>query len=257
MFKWVGGKGNLVDKIIPKILETHKKTYLEPFLGGGSVMLKLLEVFDGHIFVNDLNTDLIEAWLAIKNNVEALIQDLMQYDTITEEKYVPLRTEFNATPSSIHKSSLFIILNHSSYGGLYRVNRKGQFNVPYGNYWFNIKEFLDKFDLRALSQKIQNVTFEHMDYKSFITKHLNADTVIYMDPPYFQTFQKYTNQPFDYNAFNDYLNELTQHTSVIVSNTQEWYDRVKPLWNGCIPITVFERMAARHTLQRHEVICIT
>jgi DNA adenine methylase len=257
MFKWVGGKSNLLDKIIPQILQTGKKTYLEPFLGGGSVMMKLLEVFNGHIFVNDLNTDLIDTWLAIRDHVEELFTDLMQYNTITKEKYLELRSEYNDTPRSLHKSALFIILNRSSYGGLYQVNRKGQFNVPYGNYWFNIKEWFTKVDIRSVSKKIQNVVFENLDYKDFIGKYLTPDTVIYMDPPYFRTFQNYTKQTFDYNTFNEYLTKLTKEVKVVASNTQEWYDRVKPLWNGCIPITVFERMAARHHLERHEVICFT
>jgi len=82
------------------------------------------------------------------------------------------------------------------------------------------------------------------------------NTIIYMDPPYFDQFNNLTNTPFDYEQFNDYLHTIIKQTMIICSNTQEWYDRVKPLWNNHIPIEVFDRINARHKMHRKEAICM-
>jgi DNA adenine methylase len=255
---WVGGKTGQLSKIVPHILNSGRQIYLEPFLGGGAVMLELIKNgYKGQIIVNDLNSELINLWIYIRDKPNDLISEIQTFHEIDKETYINFRHEYNTTEPSIRKSSLFLILNKSAYHGIFRVNRRGQFNVPYGNKHPN-PQCWDFDQLRHVSTQIQNVIFETMDYKTFISNHLiePSNTIIYLDPPYFEQFNNYTNVPFDYEQFNQYLIDLVKTTKVICSNTQEWYDRVKPLWNNHIPVDVFERMSARKRVHKKEAICM-
>jgi len=256
--KWVGGKQSQLSHIIPQIMNSGRKIYLEPFLGGGSVMMSLIQKgFIGQIIVNDLNPELINLWVCVKEQPENLIQEVQNYHEIDEKTYIDLRREYNTIDTSVHKSALFLILNKSCYKGIFRVNRRGQFNVPYGHNHIN-PQCWDFDELRQVSKQIQNVVFENYDYKVFIKKNLTQpdNTIIYLDPPYFEQFQQYTKTPFDYDSFNEYLENLVKTTKVICSNTQEWYDRVKPLWKNHIPIEILDRISARERVHRKEAICM-
>ena len=132
--KWVGGKRQLLDEIIP-LLPKHFTTYCQPFLGGGAV---LFSIQPSKAIVSDLNIDLITAYEVIRDDVEALIESLKKHENTTEYFYAVQdmdrdKTSYQAL-SRIEKASRLIYLNKTCFNGLFRVNSSGEFNSPFGHY---------------------------------------------------------------------------------------------------------------------------
>jgi DNA adenine methylase len=220
--KWVGSKRKQVNEIIIHL--PNKNRYLEPMLGGGSVMLALLaNGYEGDVIVNDINPALIRTWLEIKHNVDDLIKELKKEleMPIDEHRYYELRSEYNKLGLGLRKSALFIILNKTCYKGLFRVNKKGEFNVPYGNY--KKPKIYNEQQLRDISQLINKVAFYTLDYKLFLQVYANQDSAIYIDPPYEGTYNQYSINRFDDDEFKDHLLELrSKNIPFIVSNIDKW-----------------------------------
>ena len=216
--KWVGGKGQLVDKLskfITSDTEHLPKKYCEPMVGGGALFFNVLSNYKfEQFYISDINCELINAYNIIKYNVEELIKILNEmqilYLSMDENGrkfyYYSIRNKFNLLQidesTRIEKAAYFIFLNKTCFNGLYRVNKKGQFNVPMGSY--KNPTICDEENLRNVSAALQNVPLVCGDYmlsKSFIDK----DTFVYIDPPYrpiSQTsgFTSYNTDTFDDNA---------------------------------------------------------
>lgn len=214
--KWAGGKGQLlseIEKYYP--FENGKITkYAEPFVGGGAVLFDILSKYDlKEVYIGDINEELINAYLNVRDNVEDLIKLLssMQCDFIplnTEQRkdyYSEKRKRFNDLKISNDKSfetekaALMIFLNKTCFNGLYRVNRKGLFNVPMGSYKNPL--ICDEKNLRAVSEKLQNVTIVCGDYRKSAA-FIDKNTFVYFDPPYrpltdTANFTAYTENLFD------------------------------------------------------------
>lgn len=215
--KWAGGKTQLISEIekhYPFNNETVTK-YVEPFVGGGAILFDILNKYDlEEIYINDINSDLINAYTIIKTNVDSLIDELqkMQNDFIPlnnedrktyylqkREQYNILKTEENIEETSqILKAALTIFLNKTCFNGLYRVNKKGLFNVPMGAYKNPI--ICDEENLKTISKKLQNVTIVCGDYKQSID-FIDKNTFVYIDPPYrpltvTSSFTSYTENQF-------------------------------------------------------------
>lgn len=186
IIKWVGGKTQLLDKIRER-LPKEFNTYYEPFLGGGAVLLGLNPT---KAIVNDINPELINMYLQVRDNVEAVIDYLAKLDFQHEHSgedpkvlYYRIREDYNLslgcnTPT---QAARFIYLNKHCFNGLYRVNSKGEFNVP-----FNGKLTGASFHpehLREVSKQIQNVEFLCGDFEDCLT-NAEAGNLIYFDPPY-------------------------------------------------------------------------
>lgn len=194
--KWVGGKTQLLDEVkrsLPMNLGTRTGiTYVEPFVGGGAVLFWILQEYPNieKAVINDLNAELICTYRVIKRNVEELIQELnrIQSEYIPldangrKEYYMAKRARFNShSISDVETAALFIFLNRTCFNGLYRVNSKGDFNVPHGKY-ANPK-ICDEDTLRADSELLQKVEILCGDF-SETGNYAGADTVFYFDPPY-------------------------------------------------------------------------
>ena len=195
--KWVGDKSQLVEQI-EKMLPSDGKTvltkYAEPMVGGGALFFNILSKYDfEELYISDINAELINAYQSVKNDVDNLIIKLneMQMTFLPMDEngrkyfYYNVREKFNSTvlseETSTEKAAQFIFLNKTCFNGLYRVNRKGQFNVPMGAY--KNPSICDDENLRNIHEALQNVTIVCGDYslsKSFIDK----DTFVYLDPPY-------------------------------------------------------------------------
>ena len=147
--KWAGGKRQIlpeIEKSFPKkILKASKFTYIEPFVGSGAVLFRMLHLFGDKldkILISDINRNLINTYLYVKNNPDELLEHLENLDknfykskSETDRKifYLKKRELYNAIDEdSMLKSALLIFLNKTCYNGLYRVNSKGGFNVPFG-----------------------------------------------------------------------------------------------------------------------------
>lgn len=177
--KWVGGKTQILKEVMSQFPESIQN-YYEPFLGGGSVLLEVLErdIVKGTIYASDLNGHLIDVYVAVQSDVEGLIAGVKKLMEVppTEEYYYQVRDSFNKDPSP----AKFLYLNKTCFRGLYREGPRG-FNVPYGHY--KNPGILDEDQLRAVSALIKPVVFTVSSFEDVI---LNAkeDDFVYLDPPY-------------------------------------------------------------------------
>lgn len=216
--KWAGGKSQLLPELqrhLPNYVYQQDFCLIEPFIGGGSFSLWALEnlPYLKKLIINDFNADLINVYRTIQTSPDKLIEALSelqnQYDQlITKEEKTPFyyakRDIFNQrSENNIIQASLFIFLNKSSFNGLYRVNKKNEFNVPIGSY--KQPKFLDKEQILLISQYLQSVEILTGDYSQTLD-YLpdNMPCFFYFDPPYrpiseTSSFTTYTGQDFDDN----------------------------------------------------------
>jgi len=176
--KWAGGKRRLLEqyRLAFAALPPFQR-YIEPFVGSGAVFFWLR----WHpSFLYDMNPELIEVYEVVRDDVEALLEALAKH-TNTAEHYYHIRAQAPHQLSKIERAARFIYLNKTCYNGLYRVNRKGQFNVPFGRY--KNPNFRDPDTLKAASAALQGVQLGVCDFEQ-ATAHAQAGDLIYFDPPY-------------------------------------------------------------------------
>jgi DNA adenine methylase len=239
--KWVGGKSQLVDeieKMLPADGGKKVTKYAEPMVGGGALFFSLLSKYDfEEMYISDINAELINAYQVVKNDAEGLIAKLNEMQMLflpMDENgrkyfYYAVRERFNSTALSAEtatdKAAEFIFLNKTCFNGLYRVNRKGQFNVPMGAY--KNPSICDDENLRNIHEALRNVTIVCGDYslsKSFIDKN----TFVYIDPPYrpisaTSGFTAYNTDVFDDNEqirLSRFIDELNlSGAKIVLSNS--------------------------------------
>ena len=240
--KWVGGKGQLlseINKLYPVELGKNINKYAEIFLGGGAVLFDILSKYKlDEVYISDKNLELINTYKSIRDNVDILIKSLKEM----EEQYIPLDNEnrkdyyykkreeynslkINSEVNNIEKAVLFIFLNKTCFNGLYRVNKKGEFNVPMGAY--KKPKICDEENLKNVSLTLRNVKIVYADYRKS-EKFIDDKTFVYIDPPYrplniTSSFTSYTE-----NDFNDkeqielaeYINVLNKKgAKIVISNS--------------------------------------
>ena len=212
--KWAGGKGQLVEVLkanLPNNMGTQITKYAEPFVGGGALLFALLNEYSfEEVYINDNNKELINAFSVIKNNSNALINELQalqkEYKNLDIEAqqayYYTQRDKFNELNleenNNITKAALFIFLNKTCFNGLYRVNKLGKFNVPAGKYKNPL--ICDQDNILNISQKLQNVIIHSCDYHN-VEEFADENTLVYFDPPYrplnvTSAFTSYTENQF-------------------------------------------------------------
>ena len=218
--KWVGGKGQLIEQLETKLPvdfdNWENATYIEPFVGGGAMLFYMLQRHQNikRAVINDINTDLITCYQTVRNNVEQLIPALReiqaQYYALSDleakrEMYMAVRQRYNEKNlDPIENTTKFFFLNRTCFNGLYRVNKKGLFNVPCGKYMQPL--ICDEETLRADSELLKRVEIIEGDFEH--TLHYAQDrTLFYFDPPY---------RPLsDTSSFNDYTKEAFNDDSQI------------------------------------------
>lgn len=194
--KWAGGKRKLVDIIIAAALPSFKR-YLEPFVGGGAVALAL-----GYqpMLLNDSNTELMNTYRVVCDDLENLLALLDEHQKMHSETYFyAVRAQNPTALSPCEQAARFIYLNKTCFNGLYRVNKYGQFNVPYGRYTNPI--LYDRDTIFAASQVLRGAALYAEDYCTFLKEHAQSGDFIYLDPPYmpisqFSDFKRYTKEQF-------------------------------------------------------------
>ena len=198
--KWVGGKRQLLAQFRrlnlypPEKFDIRTGRYFEPFVGGGAVFFDLLPEKG---FLSDLNKELVTTYNVIKNDVEGLIASLKKHK-IDKEYFLNIRAKDSKALNDLTVASRFIFLNRTCFNGLYRVNSKGGFNVPYGKYTNPL--ICDESNLRKVSKSLQNIEIKHQDYKEVLKTAKKGDFV-YFDPPYYPvsktaSFTSYTAEAF-------------------------------------------------------------
>ncbi|NMA44912.1 MAG: DNA adenine methylase [Candidatus Diapherotrites archaeon] len=195
--KWAGGKRQLVHELL-KYSPQEFNNYFEPFFGGGALFFELYSKNKiNHAFLNDFNKELITAYKVIKEQPKELIKELSSEKYKADEKtFYKIRE--NQPVNSIEQTARFIYLNRTAFNGLYRVNSKGQFNVPFGKY--KNPKILDKENILAVSEALQKDELTSVDFEKAIEKAKKGDFV-YFDPPYQRlektaSFTKYTINDF-------------------------------------------------------------
>jgi len=197
--KWAGGKRKLLTKLMEYAPENYL-TYHEPFVGGGALLLAL---HPKSAVINDINTQLITVYRVIRDNVEALINELRKHKNNKEYFYqirnLDRRENFNALSDTL-KAARIIYLNKTCYNGLFRVNKKGFFNVPFGRY--KNPDIVNEENLRAVSDYLRENHIEllNIDFQEALKKAKKGDFV-YLDPPYHpinetSNFTNYTDDGF-------------------------------------------------------------
>jgi len=198
--KWVGGKRQLLKQFRlmnlypPEKFDIKYGRYFEPFIGGGAVFFDLLPE---KAFLSDLNNELVITYNVIKNDVENLIKSLKKHK-LDKEYFLKIRSQNPEKLSDTNTASRFIYLNRTCFNGMYRVNSKGGFNVPFGKYTNPL--ICDEVNLRKVSKALQNVEIKKQDYKEVLKKARKGD-FIYFDPPYYPvsktaSFTSYTKEAF-------------------------------------------------------------
>ena len=212
--KWAGGKSQLLDNIREYYPFNDKITkYAEPFLGSGAVLFDILNKFKlDSVYISDINKELINSYIVIRDNIDDIIEILYNkqelYHSTTGEKrrelYFKERDKFNTLKKSegnkIERAALMIFLNRTCFNGLYRENKKGEFNVPIGSYKKPL--ICDEKNLRNVSLKLQNSNIICADYK-MVFRELSDETFVYFDPPYRPISNTSSFNSYNSSGFND------------------------------------------------------
>lgn len=216
--RWAGGKTWLKKHLNIVLGDFHFNNYFEPFLGGGAVFFALAP--HNMSYLSDLNRELIDTYVAIKQSPQNVIDILERYKN-TESFYYSIRAQ---QPQSYPEAAArFIYLNQTSFNGLYRVNRMGEYNVPYG---YRNKKFLEKDKLLQVSQCLQNTLLSCGDFET-LREQIGDGDLVFLDPPYTVShnnngFIKYNQKLFSLedqkrlSKFIDYIKE--QGAYYILSN---------------------------------------
>lgn len=214
--KWVGGKSQLIEQLEQLLPfgfnDWEDVTYIEPFVGGGAMLFYMLQTHKNikHAVINDINPDLTCCYRVVRDKPNLLLQALeniqQEYRSLCSEDerknyFLEKRTLFNTKSlSEVENTSLFIFLNRTCFNGLYRVNKSGLFNVPFGKYSF--PTICDYDTIMADSKLLQNVEILTGDFSQTLNK-ASGNALFYFDPPYrplssTSSFNDYTKE-----AFND------------------------------------------------------
>lgn len=210
--KWVGGKSQLIEQLDAQLPADFGNwdnvTYIEPFVGGGAMLFYLLQRYPNiqHAVINDINQDLVICYKTVRDSLGLLIESLKDIEKTylslqTEEKrkdfFMAARERYNEKGlDPIENTTKFFFLNRTCFNGLYRVNKKGLFNVPFGKY--ANPTICDPNTLRKDSELLQRVEILAGDFEDTFD-YANGNTFFYFDPPY---------RPLsDTSSFNDYTKE--------------------------------------------------
>ena len=228
--KWVGGKGQLIgqlENLLPADFDKKQDvTYIEPFVGGGAMLFHMLQSHGNirHAVINDINPNLTTCYKVVRDSPQELIYSLREmqddYYAIEDEErkkeyYMRMRDRFNNNPTDpIENTTLFFFLNRTCFNGLYRVNKSGKFNVPYGRY---VRPLIcDADTIYADSKLLQDVTILTGDFEQTF-EYITGNTFFYFDPPY---------RPLsDTSSFNDYAKETFNDISQI--RLKHFCDRIQ------------------------------
>ena len=230
--KWAGGKTQILPFLEPYLPKKFNQ-YIEPFLGGGALFFFLKSKIS---ILSDSNEELINSYLVVKESPIELIKLLSSYKN-DEKFYYELREQKISTLSKIERAARMVYLNKTCFNGLYRVNKKGEFNVPYGR--MKNPNICDAEGILKASKALENSTIVFGDYQSVLKTYAKQGDFVYLDPPYhplggYSDFQRYTKEYFYESDHIDLRNEVNRlisiGCSVIENNANTEF--IKELYKG-------------------------
>ena len=194
ILKWAGGKTQLLKELIPRIPK-HYNRYIEPFIGGGALFFALKPT---NAIIADSNPELILTYQQLARNIEKVIEYLEQYTNTSEIFYKVRAQDWKELPKA-EAAARMIYLNKTCFNGLYRVNRQGRFNTPFGRY--KNPNICDIEHLHAVSDILKNATIICGNYLDVLNKYASPGDFIFLDPPYipvskYGDFKRYTKEQF-------------------------------------------------------------
>ncbi|MED4884406.1 DNA adenine methylase [Bacillus smithii] len=206
VLKWAGGKSQMLNVLVPNVPKKYNK-YIEPFVGGGALFF---ELSPERAIISDSNPELINLYKIIAENVNELIELLKEMKN-DEEFYYRIRALNPETLTNIERAARTLYLNRTCYNGLYRVNKKGEFNVPFGKY--KNPKICDEENLQAASEVLKNAIIIHGDYKDVLQEYAEPGDFIFLDPPYipvskYSDFKRYTKEQFYIEDQRELANEV-------------------------------------------------
>ena len=225
--KWAGGKSQLLSEL-EKYFPQEYNRYFEPFLGGGAVFFHLKPK---QAILSDANFELINTYRVVANKTNELIRELQQYELkpLTEGLYYEIRDMDFESLSNVERDARFIFLNKTCYNGLYRVNKDGKFNVPFGKY-DKMPHLFEAANLRAAGSLLKKATIRAEYYLPVLKEfHATKGDFVYLDPPYSvdgsNGFTSYTKDTFNWSEQQKLAKEFAvlaeSGCKVILSNTNE------------------------------------
>ena len=248
--KWAGGKSKLMNKIEEVYSDDfrwgHEKyTYVEPFSGGGSSWLFVLQKYHPkRMIVNDINPNVINLWRCIQysskelcGELDSIISNYLNLDWDGRKEYfLNLRKSFNdkkdvlnGSNTDVRLAAEFLFLNKTCFNGLWRTNSKGEFNTPFGRPINLNKEpnIYDRDNIIKLSELIRDVEFKCGDYKDVIGEYITGDVLVYMDPPYRGTWSDYSKESFEEKEqieLSHYMKELKDRGFLVIQSNSKCDD---------------------------------
>ena len=194
ILKWAGGKTQMLNDLLPKVPSSYGR-YIEPFFGGGAMYFALQPE---NAIIADSNPELINMYRQVAANVDEVIQYLKKYENTSEMFYTVREQEWTQLPKA-EAAARTIFLNRTCFNGLYRVNKQGKFNVPYGKY-ANPK-ICDEDGLKAASEALKKAEILCGDYLLVLDHYAQPGDFVFLDPPYlpiseYADFKRYTKEQF-------------------------------------------------------------
>lgn len=276
--KWAGGKTQLIaeiEKLLPYEITNNKFTYIEPFVGSGAVLFWMLNNFPNlkKAVINDINEDLINTYRTIASRPKELISILQILqnefhglegkDEQKKEYYYQKRELYNTRKEEQSgQAALFIFLNRTCFNGLYRVNRKNEYNVPMGSY--KKPTICDKENVLAVSQALQKVEILCGDFEETVN-HAESNTLFYFDPPYkplskTSSFNSYAKDEFDdaeQIILRDFCYKLDalKHTWILSNSDVKGKDKNDNFFAEIYSEFSISRVKARRSINANPEIC--
>jgi len=208
ILKFAGGKTQLLEELLSMAPQKYGR-YIEPFFGGGALFFALRPE---HAIIADINPELINLYQTVANNVEGVIAYLKEQKNEEESFYKVRAQDWKELPVE-QAAARTIFLNRTCFNGLYRVNKSGQFNVPFGRY--KKPHILDEENLQATSAMLRRATIVCGDYKVVLRKHAQLGDFVFLDPPYlpisvYSDFKRYTKEQFYEEDHRELAEEITR-----------------------------------------------
>lgn len=226
--RWAGGK-TWFTKHIENYIPKEFNDYYEPFVGGGSIFffLKSKGYIKNKAYLSDSNPDLINTYKILKSHSEALFVILKNHFDSEQEYYRMRSAEFT---DPIEKAAQFLYLNKTSFNGIYRVNKSGKYNVPYGRR--NLKILYDFEHLKEVSKALKNTYLSTQDFKQR-SKDIKKDDLVFIDPPY--TVAHENNGFIQYNqSIFSWKNQLELSKLTTELNNKEIHFLMTNAYHDCI-----------------------
>lgn len=269
--KWAGGKTQLINDIernLPTDVTRHEFTYIEPFVGSGAVLFWMLNNFPNlkKAIINDINEDLINTYKTIATKpmelisiLEILQNEFHELDGNEENKklyYYQKRELYNSRKQEQSgQAALFLFLNRTCFNGLYRVNRKNEYNVPIGSY--RKPTICDKENILAVSEVLQKVEILCGDFEQTLN-HAEKNALFYFDPPYkplseTSSFNSYAKDEFNDNEqirLRDFCNKLDvlNHSWILSNSDVKGKDKADNFFDDLYSNFTIQRVEAKRSI---------